>query len=581
MGTYTRKKPWALLPDGDLWAMIEEAIEAKGQHAVRFSWGRGHASIFAMDALEVCIKHSISNGYADLAADEGHAQFNRGDLKALAAFLAAKQQSSVQLFSAILRRIGRVQEAVAKRIEDAQACSAAEREASIPAPPIPSYVDFELGHCFVFREYPITGLTAEEKAKHIGLRIFWSNLRFQTVTMEEGGTTWLELFALWHSRCGCEKQVSANDRRPTFRKSLADFMSRSKALFSHGDAGTKAFTRACKAKATPLAPYGITNSIPMLSAKVVLQPGLAAKLHSMICSVLSGKSGPISPSHKLKVGMLRMPKFPPWLHLCSDPPLPALVSLRLQGMSEAQVLRCQGGACLPRPSSFELACPRCSVVCDAANRSLFHPGHNTQLWCSSCKHATSSKRWSCSCGHGWMDCPIHRPLGFLCKARLSLKKRASPGLTQGLFHGSAKRRRTTKLGELGVTASQGAWPPPPLAPPWKKLKPSLPIPSGSPGPPGAAGPLCPSPKNINHELSQALLIRLHAHRPAGRPASLGNPPGPGPSFVPGPSALSYRPPSKPYARPACKIAHVTCVSGNGQCPASGWTIDQYCLKCHG
>ena len=259
--------------------------------------------------------------------------------------------------------------------------------------------------------------------------------------------------------------------------------------------------------------------------------------------------------------------------------------------------RGQEGPCDPRPSHFWLACPKCSVACDFAKKSPFKPGRNIQLWCSSCKHAISSKKWSCSCGGGWMGCSQHRPVGYLCKARLSLKKREKPGLPQGVFLGTAKRRHTAPLGELGIhgplRGRPSPPPPPPPGPPGKKLRFSPPPSSGSLGPPGVA---------MNPELSQALLIRPQARRPAGRgitisercgatPAvaphlpkkrvSLECPSGPGPSFGAGPSALSYRPPSKPYARPACKVAHVICVLGTGQCPASGWTIDQYCLKCHG
>ena len=36
-GTLRRRKPWGLIRDGDLWAMLEAGIQAKGHHAVWFS----------------------------------------------------------------------------------------------------------------------------------------------------------------------------------------------------------------------------------------------------------------------------------------------------------------------------------------------------------------------------------------------------------------------------------------------------------------------------------------------------------------------------------------------------------------
>ena len=222
-----------------------------------------------------------------------------------------------------------------------------------------------------------------------------------------------------------------------------------------------------------------------------------------------------------------------------------------------------------------------------SNRALFHPEHAIQLWCGSCKRLTSSKKWLCSCSQCWMACSIHRPLGFLCKSRLTFKKRDRTGLFQGLdsFRASVKHRRTLPLGERRIHSPLGGWPPPPSPSlpglPRMLMRSSLPPPSGSPGPPGVAGLPRPTPIEATPELSQTLLIRPQVCRPAGRHVSSGSPYGPGPSSGPGPSAPSLRPLSMPYARPACKIAHSTCVSRTGQCSASGWTIDQYCPKCHG
>ena len=38
------KKPWSLLPNGDLWAIFDEHANHKGKHAIRATWVKGHAT---------------------------------------------------------------------------------------------------------------------------------------------------------------------------------------------------------------------------------------------------------------------------------------------------------------------------------------------------------------------------------------------------------------------------------------------------------------------------------------------------------------------------------------------------------
>ena len=588
MGRMHRRKPWGLLPDGDLWAMLEAAILAKGHHAVWFSWGKGHATITAMDAGTVDLPNAIANGYADLAADEGHAIFENIGIKNYAATFAAKQKAYCRLIAAIQRRIARVQAAASKAREEAAKVEHEQVPKLIRPPDPPPQGDFYQGHRLYFQEYPIGMLGEEEKRLHIGIRLFWSALRWQPTAGTEPGTSWLELFALWQASAG-EVRHSLIDRRPTFNKSFRDFKKRSKALFLHGDASTRALCRTSNSRRAPLAAYGLTSSIPMLSAKVVLMPPLAAKLHAMICSLQGGKSGPVPITHKLKVGRLKAPRFPPWLHLCTDPPLPALVSLRLQGLLEDQLHRGQGGPCVPRPTSFLLTCPRCHEVCEMAHRVLFHPGHVVQLWCGSCKRMASSRAWACNCGTCWMACATHRPLGFTCRTRLSLKKRAQPGVSDGHTRHRAlcASRRVARLGPLGGGPSSSCRPGPS-----KPSGPAGPGPSPAPVVPGppVLGPLTferthpsdhlPCLQAINP--SKAIRVGAHANLLFRAGPPLGSPGAPSVSSL----SLHEHQPSGAKRKAVSQlqppaIGNDQCVRGNGLCPTSGWRIDQYCPLCHG
>jgi hypothetical protein len=196
--------------------MLEATIKAKGQHAVWFSWGRGHTSLSAMDQDETCIVNAIGNGYADLAADEGHRLFDNIGTRDFAAALAAKQRAYCKLIAAVQRRIARVQVAVSI----ARECDAKRKLADsctfIEPPPQPEQGDFYDGHGLHFYDCPIGLLAASDQRRHLALRTFWSGLRFAPCVGQHVGTSWLELFALWQTSNGCDEMKALNERRPTF-----------------------------------------------------------------------------------------------------------------------------------------------------------------------------------------------------------------------------------------------------------------------------------------------------------------------------------------------------------------------------
>ena len=113
------------------------------------------------------------------------------------------------------------------------------------------------------------------------------------------------------------------DRKSTFNRLFSDFKRRSKALHLHGDHASKAILRTSKSRLASLRPYDITSCAPMISARVVLLPPLAAKLHAMICCLASGKSGP-SVLLSFKLAGLGPPGFPDGSTCALIFPCPAL-----------------------------------------------------------------------------------------------------------------------------------------------------------------------------------------------------------------------------------------------------------------
>ena len=62
------RRPLAQLPDGDLWTIVQHALDIRGRHATRVSWTKGHTSVDATRSGRVSIKAAMGNALADKAA---------------------------------------------------------------------------------------------------------------------------------------------------------------------------------------------------------------------------------------------------------------------------------------------------------------------------------------------------------------------------------------------------------------------------------------------------------------------------------------------------------------------------------
>ena len=65
------KRAWKLVSDGDLWQHFYEAVEAKGAHAVRLTWVKGHANEEHIASGITTQTNKAGNDEADKIADIG------------------------------------------------------------------------------------------------------------------------------------------------------------------------------------------------------------------------------------------------------------------------------------------------------------------------------------------------------------------------------------------------------------------------------------------------------------------------------------------------------------------------------
>jgi hypothetical protein len=102
-GTLKRRKPWALLPDGDLWELFENAANSRGLHSIVLSWTKSHPSWQQMAQGTVKIPTAIHNGMADIAADLGIGAQGRQDIQDAFDYLAARQDAIEKLTHRVQR----------------------------------------------------------------------------------------------------------------------------------------------------------------------------------------------------------------------------------------------------------------------------------------------------------------------------------------------------------------------------------------------------------------------------------------------------------------------------------------------
>ena len=62
----------------------------------------------------------------------------------------------------------------------------------------------------------------------------------------------------------------------------------------------------------PLAAYGITTFMPMISCNLALAGEAAQALHAATCAVVGKLGSSNRLPNRLKVGPLKLPKFSPW-----------------------------------------------------------------------------------------------------------------------------------------------------------------------------------------------------------------------------------------------------------------------------
>ena len=106
-GTISRRRPWSLKPDGDLWCLVDSLIQQRSTNATYLDWIKGHVSLQLLDQ-GYSVRDAVLNSCADAAADAAHRIGTMKLQHEILNFFGRKQHEMVGILTAILRRIARV-----------------------------------------------------------------------------------------------------------------------------------------------------------------------------------------------------------------------------------------------------------------------------------------------------------------------------------------------------------------------------------------------------------------------------------------------------------------------------------------
>ena len=167
----------------------------------------------------------------------------------------------------------------------------------------------------------------------------------------------------------------------------------------------------------PLADYGITSFMPMLSCNLALAGEAAQALHAAMCAVVGKLGAGNRVPNRIKVGPIKLPKFSPWDSLRYSDVLASRATRMLSAdlASENRSAFCEFGGANPRPrvdrpTSYPLHCPLCGTRREAANAWLYKAKGSSSLRCDPCARYIASRKWLCPCNRPWIQSESHRAL---------------------------------------------------------------------------------------------------------------------------------------------------------------------------
>ena len=430
------KKPYGLIPNGDVLQEFHRHLRAKLAVSVKVSKVKGHATTDDVIEGRTTLSNKIGNDMSDRYATKGikshcpdAVQFShkcgmREKMRILV-------QRDINLFLLDMLEANRVVVAKENRISKIIGGTTTESvftekgptKHTVRVPTQLEYFNVTDGLSTFTVTQPLFCMLGDFKRPLVHVVSFLQLLEFKPVTHGIQGISWLELFIifeLWGGIASDTRPNSANlsIARASLKVELANFkrlIKHATSLFLPPDQAM--LFKPSKVSTFRLGPAGFLSFVPCVRFNVHIDRVDATQLMQAVLSMrmqLTYKKKQRLAAGTLSVGCrkVRYGAMPAWRKFLS----PQQLITERQGaiFYQAQELEQQA------PSTCEHLFLKCSK-CDFTKNFINHTLYNTPkarwnvLWCAFCRKTYTARSWLCPCGLQWFTCNIHRAHGFICK----------------------------------------------------------------------------------------------------------------------------------------------------------------------
>ena len=469
--TKRKQKPWSLRPDGDLWQLWEKTAIAKGIHAIRISWFKGHATQEHIEREIATAESKEGNDIADAVAELGVRTSHQTGLLQLAGYYAGKQKKLLQLTQRIHRMILRVLKA--EHHERTQRIKRANAEAKVQGAKhnhitIPTDTDdppLTEGRSLDLSKPNTTGLEGTDLVIHLQMWAFFNNTRWTRVEGQNNGTSWIEMLARYQLLGG---KLTANevDAHPfaaslSFRQAIITFRRlANRIIHVYAPEHSVWLFKPAKASAPRLQKYGCTTHVPCVVGQMCHDGHSRTTLRNTLATITIG----YAKMHKAEEGQTPLTTKPtnityrgppPWLKLCNNDHLSQVASRSLPRDDEES--REQRTTSETEPARLKITCCCCGANKCQTSR-LVCKGTWVPVWCPACKRTSTAKNWQCECGAPWHKCQTHAVTGFKLKRTPSRTMRHSIKKAKiGLLGDSNKTYKRSSLKKASGEPDGTTW----------------------------------------------------------------------------------------------------------------------------
>jgi hypothetical protein len=438
----TKRKPWSIQRDGDLWEVFEASANAKGRESIVITKVKAHATDAMVREGITTQEHMMGNEKADIAADISISLHGK-DVTEIAQFYS-KRHMEYGVFMLKMRTMMLAVRAEVKRIRKN---NEELRKANIIAG-VQTEDGQEVELCLAYPEHnatrrlsmmPIRREPSEQdalevdqlSAKMIERRMeqhVWGFVAYNvwgTPATGHQGATWIELFTRYVMAGGIYQSTQATDpttriKRVTPKQGLERFTKTLKRLVQTCLLPQDRYLfRPAKTGERRLKALAFSSHMGAVCTIPGWRPSVARDVADQILFASRGWTRELTEKRK-SGGLLRqlsrytLARVPGERYTGSDKDW----CERLRRITITQSNSQETSADTDSITTMMIWCPTCKFPREAKGKITLLNGLKFRLVvCPSCKGAKQSSQWHCDCGIPWHICAAHMGPGQACRAK--------------------------------------------------------------------------------------------------------------------------------------------------------------------